>query len=165
MANYVNAEQFINRMEFISPESEEQLRAGEPLKFTLACTAVRDQRNFVAFAGMLKSDVPEIASLIEDGELDLEELANSDIPSVLASNTLATDSSSLDSDIVVVTDEQHQQLEPGRKATVRVRLNEDDDGRSYLNAKVLEVEDYAEGSTESVGFEQVENRRAEAPSA
>jgi hypothetical protein len=165
MANYVNAEQFINRMEFISPESEEQLRAGEPLKFTLTCTAVRDQRNFAAFAGMLKSDVPEIASLIEDGELDLEELANSDIPSVLASNTLATDSSSLDSDIVVVTDEQHQQLEPGRKATVRVRLNEDDDGRSYLNAKVLEVEDYAEGSTESVGFEQVENRRAEAPSA
>lgn len=165
MANFVDADEFLSNHEFITNESEERLRDGEPLKFTLPVTAVRDSRNFVAFAGMLKSSVPEIAGLIENGELDLEKLADSEIPSVLASNTLGSDSDQLDSTITNVTDEQHRKLEPGREAVVRVRLNTDDSGQDWLNAKVLEVKDYESGDTESVGVNDLQEERAEAPSA
>lgn len=162
MANNRNAKEFIEDMTFITEESEERLRDGEPLTFRLTCTAKRPARNFLAFAGMLKSKIADLASIQEGDQIDLDALADSNIPSVLANNTLESDSPQLDEDIVNVPDEMHQKIQPGWDAEVVVRLNEND-GTTYLNGTVIDVHTPDRGDTEQVSYEE-EVQKAEAPS-
>lgn len=159
MSNYVDAQEFIENMHFITEETEERLRNNEPVRLTLNATAMRNPRNFVAFAGMLKSSLSRLSELQEGDKIDLDKLASSDIPSVLASNTLASETPSLDEDIVNVSDEHFNQLQPGWSAEVVVTLNEVD-GTTYLNGQIIEVNLPDRGSTEQVDYEQVNRPEA-----
>lgn len=154
MSNYRNAAEFVQQTQFITPASEQRLRDGETLEFDLIATAKRELRNFVAFGAMLKSDLENLAEVAEGDQIDLEKLRESDIPSAMASNTLASDSSQLDSDVVNVTDEQWAKIQPGMEVSVAIRLNSDEEGNEYLNASVLEVHGFAKGQTENVGEEE-----------
>jgi hypothetical protein len=159
-ASTVSVEEFVNRTEFIGEMAQHSLKEdGVKRMNNIPVTALRKNpapgvENFVGLALMLKSHakrLSEVGAITDDGNIDWSALRSSELATATASNN---------QEITNVPDEMFSQLQPGFEVDVYVRLNEDEDGRQYLNCQVVNVHEPSTLESESLSVDDVQRTEA-----
>jgi hypothetical protein len=162
-ASTVSVEEFVNRTEFIGEMAQHSLKEdGVKRMNNIPVTALRKNpapgvENFVGLALMLKSHakrLSEVGAITDDGNIDWSALRSSELATATASNNI---NEGIDTN---VPDEMFSQLQPGFEVDVYVRLNEDEDGRQYLNCQVVNVHEPSTLESESLSVDDVQRTEA-----